>query len=150
MIFFLCVLTISMIFIAGVAALALAATGVVFVSGVVAGFLGMAAHRLLPWIVLAIGFCALLFVNYAGAHEFRRGSATRNHERSTNVSDSNHDPVAEFMFGRVRGHDRGILRLQRSWPRSEEHTSELQSPDHLVCRLLLAKKKHAHIVYKTA
>src|SRR5258708_26629301 len=30
-------------------------------------------------------------------------------------------------------------RAQR--PRSEEHTSELQSPDHLVCRLLLEKKK---------
>src|SRR5258708_23212249 len=32
--------------------------------------------------------------------------------------------------------------------RSEEHTSELQSPDHLVCRLLLEKKKktlHHHI-----
>src|SRR5258708_10928110 len=28
--------------------------------------------------------------------------------------------------------------------RSEEHTSELQSPDHLVCRLLLEKKKNAH------
>src|SRR5258708_14733089 len=26
--------------------------------------------------------------------------------------------------------------------RSEEHTSELQSPDHLVCRLLLEKKMH--------
>src|SRR5947208_12260251 len=29
-------------------------------------------------------------------------------------------------------------------PRSEEHTSELQSPDHLVCRLLLEKKKKKH------
>src|SRR5215216_7543975 len=29
----------------------------------------------------------------------------------------------------------------RSSRRSEEHTSELQSPDHLVCRLLLEKKK---------
>src|SRR5438876_2301365 len=28
--------------------------------------------------------------------------------------------------------------------RSEEHTSELQSPVHLVCRLLLEKKKHAN------
>src|SRR5258708_24938776 len=28
-----------------------------------------------------------------------------------------------------------------AWIRSEEHTSELQSPDHLVCRLLLEKKK---------
>src|SRR5258708_25999360 len=26
--------------------------------------------------------------------------------------------------------------------RSEEHTSELQSPDHLVCRLLLEKQQH--------
>src|SRR5258708_29368547 len=34
----------------------------------------------------------------------------------------------------------------RSCPafRSEEHTSELQSPDHLVCRLLLEKKKIEH------
>src|SRR5574344_962632 len=35
--------------------------------------------------------------------------------------------------------------LSRWWKdwfyRSEEHTSELQSPDHLVCRLLLEKKK---------
>src|SRR5207244_11985924 len=29
----------------------------------------------------------------------------------------------------------------RARRRSEEHTSELQSPDHLVCRLLLEKKK---------
>src|SRR5258708_21804431 len=33
--------------------------------------------------------------------------------------------------------------LSGNWSnlRSEEHTSELQSPDHLVCRLLLEKKK---------
>src|SRR5256885_9044142 len=44
------------------------------------------------------------------------------------------------------------LRLQRArhgvellarQPRSEEHTSELQSPCNLVCRLLLEKKKHS-------
>src|SRR5438552_11267827 len=34
----------------------------------------------------------------------------------------------------------------RRRPRSEEHTSELQSPDHLVCRLLLEKKKKLPIV----
>src|SRR5207244_13393868 len=40
-------------------------------------------------------------------------------------------------MGRV-ARDRGrVLALRRS----EEHTSELQSPDHLVCRLLLEKKK---------
>src|SRR5258708_12481715 len=34
------------------------------------------------------------------------------------------------------------LQLQTALERSEEHTSELQSPDHLVCRLLLEKKKN--------
>src|SRR5258708_38194193 len=34
--------------------------------------------------------------------------------------------------------------------RSEEHTSELQSPDHLVCRLLLEKKKPINISICTA
>src|SRR5258708_10701969 len=32
--------------------------------------------------------------------------------------------------------------FRREGGRSEEHTSELQSPDHLVCRLLLEKKKN--------
>src|SRR5438552_10465075 len=36
----------------------------------------------------------------------------------------------------------GFLWLGTVPLRSEEHTSELQSPDHLVCRLLLEKKKH--------
>src|SRR5258708_11092715 len=41
-----------------------------------------------------------------------------------------------------------LLRRPRGGdPRSEEHTSELQSPDHLVCRLLLEKKK---IIFSTA
>src|SRR5258708_28419702 len=39
---------------------------------------------------------------------------------------------------RPRTHDR---RSRSRNGRSEEHTSELQSPDHLVCRLLLEKKK---------
>src|SRR5438552_16833347 len=34
-----------------------------------------------------------------------------------------------------------IVQFENSVLRSEEHTSELQSPDHLVCRLLLEKKK---------
>src|SRR5947208_13350418 len=40
---------------------------------------------------------------------------------------------------------RGVRRVRDALvarhARSEEHTSELQSPDHLVCRLLLEKKK---------
>src|SRR2546422_3970002 len=31
--------------------------------------------------------------------------------------------------------------------RSEEHTSELQSRLHLVCRLLLEKKKYGHVAF---
>src|SRR2546422_3328952 len=34
--------------------------------------------------------------------------------------------------------------LARRYPRSEEHTSELQSRLHLVCRLLLEKKKKTY------
>src|SRR3989442_7771348 len=35
----------------------------------------------------------------------------------------------------------GTLAMAARMPRSEEHTSELQSRPHLVCRLLLEKKK---------
>src|SRR6218665_4134682 len=33
--------------------------------------------------------------------------------------------------------------------RSEEHTSELQSPDHIVCRLLLEKKKTCEYILRS-
>src|SRR5690348_17997386 len=46
-----------------------------------------------------------------------------------------HTPVSE------RGARRGLPHGSRMALRSEEHTSELQSPVHLVCRLLLEKKK---------
>src|SRR5258708_35627155 len=36
---------------------------------------------------------------------------------------------------------KGMMESSKMLARSEEHTSELQSPDHLVCRLLLEKKK---------
>src|SRR5438876_7917127 len=57
--------------------------------------------------------------------------------------------AASVVVGVTREHDqdepRGVLRvgvLQHPFlnARSEEHTSELQSPVHLVCRLLLEKK----------
>src|SRR5947208_8032298 len=44
------------------------------------------------------------------------------------------------IFRPTDGLDEGPVILQKE-TRSEEHTSELQSPDHLVCRLLLEKKK---------
>src|SRR5207244_10676651 len=45
---------------------------------------------------------------------------------------------ARYSGGGVRRHRHPRARPGR---RSEEHTSELQSPDHIVCRLLLEKKK---------
>src|SRR5258708_6374855 len=49
------------------------------------------------------------------------------------VGHASHRPhKAAFRFGSGARHEPN---------RSEEHTSELQSPDHLVCRLLLEKKK---------
>src|SRR5258708_28036480 len=45
---------------------------------------------------------------------------------------------ADGVFGRDQ-------KLRRLLVRSEEHTSELQSPDHLVCRLLLEKKKNTAV-----
>src|SRR5947208_12956482 len=47
-----------------------------------------------------------------------------------------------FAFRDLNGHANNLFAFRRGKRRrSEEHTSELQSPDHLVCRLLLEKKK---------
>src|SRR3712207_8259238 len=53
--------------------------------------------------------------------------------------------MAEFLPAAQRG--RWLVGLEAFWAvgtvaRSEEHTSELQSRQYLVCRLLLEKKKH--------
>src|SRR5258708_31369725 len=53
-------------------------------------------------------------------------------------------PVCSAAAGGVGGWRTGDTRsrnVRHGSGRSEEHTSELQSPDHLVCRLLLEKKK---------
>src|SRR5256885_13154238 len=53
-----------------------------------------------------------------------------------------HPHCISFRRGRVRrGQSRRPLGARRRRERSEEHTSELQSPCNLVCRLLLEKKK---------
>src|SRR5256885_10609693 len=49
-------------------------------------------------------------------------------------------PLDLHRFARPQWTRANCLR-QREEPRSEEHTSELQSPCNLVCRLLLEKKK---------
>src|SRR5258708_14256518 len=47
----------------------------------------------------------------------------------------------DAMGGMLRAIEAGFIQGEI---RSEEHTSELQSPDHLVCRLLLEKKNRLY------
>src|SRR5947208_13483442 len=45
-----------------------------------------------------------------------------------------------WIFPSRYGKGNKRVESNKTYARSEEHTSELQSPDHLVCRLLLEKK----------
>src|SRR5256885_5837465 len=58
----------------------------------------------------------------------------------TTLFRSEPDPVVEHVDGDVAA-VAFDLHLDAAAVRSEEHTSELQSPCNLVCRLLLEKKK---------
>src|SRR5690348_17796952 len=55
-----------------------------------------------------------------------------------------HD-VAHLAHAQQRRRARRDVLAEGGRRRSEEHTSELQSPVHLVCRLLLEKKNNKHI-----
>src|SRR5258708_23250189 len=72
-----------------------------------------------------------LFRSLHACHGLDRSNHDRpNHDRP------NHDHQIRDRLARRPG-----VAMTPREPRSEEHTSELQSPDHLVCRLLLEKKK---------
>src|SRR5690625_5614806 len=69
---------------------------------------------------------------------------------STNIiwnDDSNRGMSYSIALGirNSQHHTENIMILLADQPRSEEHTSELQSRGHLVCRLLLEKKKTKNI-----
>src|SRR5690348_17734820 len=65
------------------------------------------------------------------------------HERRGGQHEADAEPDPHEHEAQHRHDDEAARRAGRgaSRPRSEEHTSELQSPVHLVCRLLLEKKK---------
>src|SRR5687768_18248494 len=68
----------------------------------------------------------------------------RNHDLlRDSFDDVGHSVVKRQRDGGTDALDIGDIRLVGGW-RSEEHTSELQSRLHLVCRLLLEKKKNEH------
>src|SRR5258708_30789633 len=52
-----------------------------------------------------------------------------------------HRETGSISSAKFGGYKDFALAAHEDLVRSEEHTSELQSPDHLVCRLLLEKKK---------
>src|SRR3712207_8443848 len=57
-------------------------------------------------------------------------------------------PLEQEALARDRG-DAPVVGQSRGRVRSEEHTSELQSRQYLVCRLLLEKKKNNNIIKTT-
>src|SRR5258708_26248282 len=69
------------------------------------------------------------------------GAAPDPNDASTPESGSPAADAPSTPSGDTCGDDAGTDAARVSTRRSEEHTSELQSPDHLVCRLLLEKKK---------
>src|SRR5258708_6247923 len=83
----------------------------------------------LPKLIRRVEFPAHRFAGLANrsAHPFRPAAG--------NARDFIHGKA----FEHVENKRFAVHKLYTS--RSEEHTSELQSPDHLVCRLLLEKKK---------
>src|SRR2546426_9215865 len=66
--------------------------------------------------------------------------------------DGGHDRhrVAVLEDGLLAVHEADVFLVHVDVDRSEEHTSELQSPCNLVCRLLLEKKKKKNKQHKIA
>src|SRR5438876_5616026 len=73
----------------------------------------------------------LFVISSSVYHRYLHSFPTR---RSSDLSEPMRTPCTRSQPCRPK-------RAAASDPRSEEHTSELQSPVHLVCRLLLEKKK---------
>src|SRR5947199_6482459 len=59
------------------------------------------------------------------------------------------EPSGSHSPSVIRRQSSGSIRASRRRSRSEEHTSELQSLRHLVCRLLLEKKKKIRLLVQS-
>src|SRR5437762_3625932 len=96
---------------------------------VVAGFLG--------WTLDAFDFFLVVMTLTAIAKEFGKSDAAIALSLTLTLA---FRPVGAFIFGLLADRYGRKLPLMIDLVRSEEHTSELQSPMYLVCRLLLEKK----------
>src|SRR5258708_17060104 len=77
---------------------------------------------------------------------FRSGSELRAQLAADDAGEADKSGAKQAERARFRRHN-GVAADRTV--RSEEHTSELQSPDHLVCRLLLEKKKNRRCGLRT-
>src|SRR5690242_8864025 len=84
----------------------------------------------------------------ASAHHSRGGHPTTQHGDCTQCLRTKQINSRSTTSPARRGASTTRCWLTSCWPRSEEHTSELQSHVNLVCRLLLEKKKHKKIQQK--
>src|SRR3712207_7070805 len=79
------------------------------------------------------------------SHVHRRSARERERPAALAAQHADHDLERRRRRARERAQQRADGR--RHDGRSEEHTSELQSRQYLVCRLLLEKKKKNHTIY---
>src|SRR2546422_5668638 len=85
---------------------------------------------------------------YTTLFRSRRGAAANPADGSVRTADAERVdalPLTARQLSHPREQTRSVLGV-----RSEEHTSELQSRLHLVCRLLLEKKKNNKYTYSNA
>src|SRR5205807_7389796 len=101
-------------------------------------------QRLLPGVAGARG--ARRLASGGGGFCFRKDSLDNRGVAQVAAGRADHSPHLHRGLEPDRALERGaaasISSTDRSRPRSEEHTSELQSPCNLVCRLLLEKKNN--------
>src|SRR5947208_8759347 len=111
---------------------------------------GLDTSVILRWLIETYGCEVVAFCADLGQGEELipiRDKALKTGAVGVHVVDLRETFVRDFIFPMLRANAvyEGAYLLGTSIARrSEEHTSELQSPDHLVCRLLLEKKKNSH------
>src|SRR5256885_7164627 len=74
----------------------------------------------------------------------RRHSSRKGDSDTPDMGARNKGKSCPVWYGKCMRHNVMTRCARSNQPRSEEHTSELQSPCNLVCRLLLEKKKQHH------
>src|SRR5438552_11807019 len=97
------------------------------------------SSRTFSWGQLQVASSTTLAYPFSFFEPSNPGIGMAGYRRTQTATDPRH-VVPRCPKGQMDGLTPG--RVTGKVPRSEEHTSELQSPDHLVCRLLLEKKKH--------